>query len=428
MSWREKVAGQLTIKCGDGREYSPLYLNASKAVAYNLTQFNFPHINGTFVSRKSAQGQKYPVELYFQGANHLDVAQEFEISARDSRPWTVSHPYYGEIKVHPVALNFDNTEHNVSKVTGTLLETIEKVRPSNSLSMVDAIVEAKVEADEAIAAVYEAETPTASGLETFIGNVQAAYDQANRYAGQAGAEYNNAMRTARSAVSTTQSVLGAPAALLQTAIRTTADSIQFVQSFPADFVANIEDRYTALGSQLSRLTNLLEPGSMSNEEKGQYALQAGTIVTTMTTATVQKTIINAEGELETVPQEFASASEALSSVEFILTNYNNFVEAMDELQSENGGSPESFIPNMAAMTAIENSANLTVSNLFSIALNSQQERTLILEADSSAINLTHRFYGMDSEDLNLERFIQTNNLSLNQYLLIDQGTVVIYYV
>ena len=98
MSWLEKVENKLTITCGDGKEYTPNYLAAQKAVEYNIAEFDFPNIEGTYISRKAPRGRKFPLELYFQGEDHLDVADAFELSARDPRPWKLSHPYYDELK------------------------------------------------------------------------------------------------------------------------------------------------------------------------------------------------------------------------------------------------------------------------------------------------------------------------------------------
>jgi len=428
MSWVEKVKTGLTIKCGDGKSYTPNYLNPQKSKEYNIAEFNFDGIDGTLVKRKAPQGRKYPVEFYFQGEDHLDTIEAFEASADDPRPWTLTHPLYGELRVQPAALKFDNTKHGITKVTGVLLETIDAGRPTATVSPVDAIVEAKTVADEASAAAYTAKTPTVSGLTQLLGNAQGAYEQGKQYAGQAGAAYANAMSKVNSTISTAQAALGSPALGISTAVRGVSQSIQFLTSFPNDFIANISDRYTALGAQFSRLGNQLTPASMSVEAKGQYALQAGTIVTTAATNSVVETVIDEDGNEVVQQHSYASVLEALQSIEIITSFYESYVANMDLLQTENGGSITSYIPDMAAMQAIEEVVNLTVSNLLNIALNSQQERTVILEADSNAINLTHRFYGMDAADTNLIRFIQTNNLSLNEYLLIRKGTAIVYYV
>ena len=49
------------------------------------------------------------------------------------------------------------------------------------------------------------------------------------------------------------------------------------------------------------------------------------------------------------------------------------------------------------------------------------------EADTTPINLTHRFYGLDEDDVNLNRFIETNNIGLSEILIVKKDREVVYY-
>ena len=129
MSWLEKVETEMIITTGDGQPYAPDYMNAVKSVEYNVAEFNFPGIAGTFVDRRLPKGRKFNLELYFQGDDHLDVAEAFEASANDSRAWEIEHPFYGLVIVQPTSLQFDNSKQNLSKITGTVIETILEDAP-----------------------------------------------------------------------------------------------------------------------------------------------------------------------------------------------------------------------------------------------------------------------------------------------------------
>ena len=261
-----------------------------------------------------------------------------------------------------------------------------------------------------------------------MNNVTAAYEQGQRYAGAAGAAYTNAMNTVTSTIQQAQAIIASPLGAITDVMRGVADTIQFVQSFPGDFVSNMEGRFGALTQQFDRLTGIAEGGNLNNEEKGQFVVQAGAIITTMTTTSVQQTIVDENGDFIVIDQEYESISSVLSSIEIIVSTYNSFILTMDGLQTENGGTTESFIPNFNAMLELENSVNTTVSNLFNIALESQQERTVILEKDSNAIVLAHRFYGLDVDDVNLEKFVNSNQLGLLDYLTIRKNTPITYFV
>ena len=110
MSWVEKIQTDMTIITGDRREFVPQWMNAIKDVGFNTTQFEFPNIRGTLVRRTQPKGNRYDLTIHFLGDDHLDIAGTFEESSKDSRPWTIRHPFYNDIFVQPLGLRFDNTQ------------------------------------------------------------------------------------------------------------------------------------------------------------------------------------------------------------------------------------------------------------------------------------------------------------------------------
>jgi phage tail sheath gpL-like len=108
--------------------------------------------------------------------------------------------------------------------------------------------------------------------------------------------------------------------------------------------------------------------------------------------------------------------------------YASYISTLDGIQTETGGSEESYIPNAEAQTALAQLVVESIAGVLQIALNSQQERTVTLTTDSDIINLTHRFYGLDSVDENIDRLINTNGWGLSQMLVVRANTPVTYYV
>lgn len=98
------------------------------------------------------------------------------------------------------------------------------------------------------------------------------------------------------------------------------------------------------------------------------------------------------------------------------------------MQSGTGGNPQDFIPEADTIISLNNIVNFTLANLFNIAVDAKQERQIVLEDDSNFINLTHRLYTMDIDDLNLDELMRNNNLGLNGLLNIKKGTVITYYI
>jgi prophage DNA circulation protein len=404
MSWIERVKTDLRITCGEGTSFTPLYFNAQKSVEYNIAEFNFPNINGTLVARKSSRGRRYALELIFQGDDVLDVSDAFETAARDPRPWTMAHPFYGEVTVHPIGLEFDNSRLNVATIRGTVIETIGTVRPSTTAAPVDKVIEDKQTTDALISEAFaDNVTPTPSDVNALSQQTSDIYADGSKIAtGDIGAEYRNAFNRANSAIS---NATAQPLAAM--------NAIQQVISAPARFEVSVNERLNVLRSQFERLTNSIA-NLFTPNEKRTYQANAGTIITTTTEATVTGT--------------YATAEDALATAQVVLSMYNVYVAALDTMQTLNGGEPDSYIPDAGALTAIDQLVNFAVSNMFDVALNSQQERAVILVEPSDPINLTHRFYGLDNADENLQRFIETNGISLSQMLELRAGTRVVYYV
>lgn len=403
MSWTELVTGEYIITTGDGREYRPLSVNWQKSTEYNIAEFNFVGLDGTLVEKRRPKGRRFPLEIYFQGDDHLDVSTAFETSAKDVRPWTVTHPYYGRLTVHAASLTFDNTQHNVTKITGVLLETIAEDGVTATVNAPERVAELKEASDESLAAPVEVDSQVQNTLQT---QTKSVYDEgAKTVTGEDGNTYFKAFNTAST------SILNATNEPLQ-AMR----SVQAMINAPSQFQQSIERRFDTLTSQFELLTNSIT-NALTPKQKRVYEANAGTVVGAMAT-----TAVNPE------EGDYGSAMAALAVIDQLTATYDSYLLTLDGLQTATGGAPDSYIPDGQAQSDLSQLVGAAVSGVFDIALQSQQERSVILEYDSDIINLTHRFYGLDNADANIERFINTNGFGLSQMLTVRANTMVVYYV
>lgn len=408
MSWIEKIKTDLIITTGDGKQYKPQWLNATKSVEFHITEFNFRNIAGGLVERGQPMARKFNLELYFQGDDHLDQSDAFEQSANDKRVWKVSHPFYGSITCQPSGLSFDNTKYNVTKITGGIIETLTDDKPKSSISPVDKITEDKSALDEVCAEVFAATViPSASDVSALADSTQQSYDEGALVArGDDAQGYFNLFNTANAAI------LNATAEPLA--------AIRAVQAFinaPALFADNVHNRLSLLQTQFEALRNQLTT-IFSPNEKRIYQAQGAAVVSSMAVAAATPQTAS----------EYGSMQVALDVAQNLLSNYNQFLEDLDGLQTDNGGLPESYIPDAEPLIELSGLISFTVSNLFDIALEAKQERAIILEEDSNVFLLTHRFYGLDAADELLDYFIATNNIGLNELLQIRKGRRIFYYV
>lgn len=433
MSWVEAVQSPLVIRTGDGKQFSPLWKNScAKEIEYNIAQFDFPKIAGSLVNRGTPTARKFTLEIYFQGENNIDDALAFEISANDPRPWTISHPIYGNVLVQPVGLKFDYSGYNSTAVTGTIIETLGS--PGLKITVVpsDKINADKVTVDEKFAVSFNAEETllqarkvTAADLAgvnikqvtTLKGINKAFYDigiKSVKLTEDAG-KYLNLFNTADAAIN---QLINSPLQTIQ--------AIQAVINFPGIMVTSIVTRLSILGAQLQALKDQLDFNS--RPDKKIFEVLGGGIISSMAQGSV--TSYDSVGELvnEGILPDYKTRKDVADVIDTIQATYYQYLVDMDSNQTDNGGLENSYIPDADSVTNLGSLINFTISNLSAIALNAKQERSIVLNDDSNVILLAHRFYGLEVDDSTIQTFMETNNIFLNEILQVKKGRTLIYYI
>jgi hypothetical protein len=407
MSWLDRITDQLIITTGDGKKYYPSWLNAQKTRDYNYTEFNFPEIEGTLVKRLKPMGAKYNLELFFQGDDHLSVSENFDNSSKNERHWTLEHPFYGLIFVQPTSLNFDNSGYNITKISGTVIETIvEDNNPLTTIDPIDQVPLQKTNLDET-AEVTFTEPITTTEVTILTEKTASTYAMGVpviKLPAQA-EEYYQAFVAANTAIST---ALSSP--LL--AIRT----VTAMLNYPAQLEESVKVRLNLLANQFGvlreSLENLLTPSS-----KKLYQTNAGSVISAMCLAAA-------------TPQanDYKNASAVLLIADQLVDNYDTYLADLDTLQSANGGNTTSYVPSADVLNQLNNLINTTLSALYNIALNSRTERSIITEKDTNIILLTHRLYGLDDDDNNISELMENNGMGLIDLLQIKKGRRIVYYI
>ena len=410
MSWVERIKSGIQITTGDGKVYTPLYMITSRTVNYNVAEFEFPNIEGTLVKRSEPKGRRFNFELIFQGDDHLDVADQFETSAKDKRPWKVFHPIHGNLILQQTSLEFDATGLNHTMVKGSFIETITDDAPKVTIDPKDkSTTDAAIVAQKTVAAFADRVDPTPQDVTKMGNDISDMYNTAvDAIKSQVeNNEYFNFFNRASGAILNAAS----DAEFAATAIN------DFIV-YPFLFSSSVRNRLKTLGDQYKKLgesiVELLTPN-----QKAIYQLNAGSIFSSM----VQTAINPADGDYQNI-------TEVLDTVELITSTYDDFLTNLDILQTDTSGEPDSFIPEFDSISSLTDLVNFAVSQLFVIATEAQVERVVILEKDSNPIELAHRFYGLQKNDgdANLDRFILENEIGLNEHLQIKKGRRLVYYI
>ena len=151
MSWLDRIENQeLEIITGDGQVFTPIWKTASRSLETNTSRFDFLEIDGTLIRRGNVSGTIFPFEIHFQGENNIEESTRFLEATKDKRAWTIRHPLYDEILCHPSGINFDDSNRNVTIVTGEWWETIEDIYPDSSIDIKEDVLQAVEETQEIV--------------------------------------------------------------------------------------------------------------------------------------------------------------------------------------------------------------------------------------------------------------------------------------
>lgn len=407
MSWVDQVHNKMVIITGDGKQYRPQWINATKSKEFNVSQHEFVDVNGTLAKRKRPKGRSYNLEIYFQGPDHLQEAAAFESSADNEREWNLIHPYYGSIFVCPLRMDIDNRDHNLTKILCPIVETITDSKPSFTIDPSDKIAFDKaafdgVAAETFITDIVEVTPQNVNFLKSNAAKMYNLGVKVNKSAEQA-EEYFNLFNKANTAIS---NAISGPLAAI--------NAVKDVINYPFLFEDTVRNRVEAFVNQFNALSAQIDTLTGRSNKK-IFENNASYILSAMARSSVEKGVYENRDEVIFVIAQISDA-------------HDNYLNDLDDLQDDNGGNPDNFIPNAQLQIKLSDLIAFTVGNLFSIAKDSRQERSIYLEQDSNIILLAHRFYGLVEDDSTIDTLFKQNKFGINDLLGIEKGRRVTYYV
>lgn len=404
MSWQNDIENKIfTIITGDRKTYTPKWRNAVKTVDYNVSVFDFVNVTGSFIDRRKPKARQFALEFYFDGENAVTIGNNFEISARNANKWTVKHPFYGEIKCQPLSLSQDNTTLNCSAFKVPVLETLLQGWPKSDIVVVDQL----------------------TTLQTTLNNYQVV-DLKNAGINKVAlTSLVNKSDTSISKSITNDNELIAFKKLVSSAINsidevlfdtvTVLRNIQAIINYPAVISRTIKDRVNVLIEVLNNIFSSFNGSTVIGKKHVENF--GGATISAMHVAASTN-----------ISGNYSRRSDIAIIQDTLLSAYDSYLAFLDSMQTERADSDSSYQANFDNLNSLESIVNLSIANLYNTAFNAKQERSFIIDKDTNPIVLTHRFYGLDLDDVNLNSFITENNIGINELLNIRKGRKVVYYV
>lgn len=400
MSWIALIDNnKFTIITGDGKEYLPKWSDAKKRINFHNSKFDYPGVEGTYVNRKEKTGDSYNLNIYFDGGDCIEKGKAFEESTKDERAWTLLHPFYGIISIQPTDIDIDTSNLNVWKATINATATLASGRSKLEYNTIDEIKEAKAKIEDVSEDIVLSEktvTEVSENISTYdkaygkVLKAQKDFEQFKKIVGKATGEIANKLADAKSTIRLFSNII----------------------SYPIIVEQSLSERFDSLKNTFDELINKLSPEN--------YQYQATNLVANLSYMSIIAPPVG-EDSTYNFKDEYKTRNDIVRQVEKIRSVYENYLLNIEKLEADG------FIPDFRSLELLDFIIVSTVRNLESQIFGLKKEISYTLYEDSNAILLTQKFYGLDKEDKNLERFMSINEIGINQLFSIPKGTKIKYY-
>lgn len=403
MNWEQRINNiKFSIETGDGKIYYPLYKGGELEKEYNTSSFEFISVKGTLVDRKKPKSRKLPLVFWFQGADNIEQADKFEISADDPRPWRVNHPFYGLISGQPISIKRDDSSLNVTEITVPFWESIDADYPVSNFTVKDNTRDKRdlvysVSALSAITNVKFASIDVAKqaqSISDMSGEMKSIQDN-NTYS-----DFQNALNAGLKAI---DNLLEEPLNAIQT--------IQNFLDLPATYQQAIEGRIASYENIYYRLKTSI---ATLVDKKYFESMGASTI------ASMSMVAVNP------IVGDYVLVSDVEKMTARIAKIHKDYVDTLGDLKVSVYDVNNTYSPDASVQSELNSLVNYTIANLYLMSFETKRERIVITDKKTNVILLVHRYLGLDDDDANIDTFVKTNNLKLNQLFAIEKGTEIRY--
>jgi len=416
MAWDDRLQEGAYI-APSGVRFPFQYEDVSKSSTKRTSEFNFPDVDGTYVQDNGASGRRYPLRIFFWGANHDQEADSFEEALRERGRGRLEHPRYGTVVVVPFGdINQRDdlkTAANQSVLEVTFFETIDLFFPvgqTDPASVVLASVDAyRNTAPEQYTILYRLDDPV---LESSLKNEYLrALDVTNSGLADVVADQSQTIQSRfddifTSITSSIDLLVGDPLTLV-------GQTIQFVGTVAAG-LQNIAGRLVGYGAIITAIITGDDAVAVPDND-GRNANDFYTRALFAMTANL--------GQVEsTINTTFNTKTEALTAAEIILDASREITDWLDD----NYESLEE-IDTGEIYQAYQEAVSVCAGFLVEISFSLKQERTVILDRPRSLHDWAAEVYGkIDDDTLNF--IINSNSLTGDEIIELPRGRRLVYFI
>lgn len=414
MAWQDRVQ-QGSYISPSGVIFNFHSEDVSLEISNKTTAFETPNGKGTYVQWLGKTGKRLPLNCFFNGADHDIVANQFLEALTEEGIGILFHPFYGTFDVVPFGSIKRNdslvSEANQTSFEVTFYETTGSVYLSPQRNAAQELAVAIVAYSQNSAQKFGDELKFKSVSEKFtfksafqavLKTTKSTFEKITRAQDAVNKDFNNIYNSINDGIDL---LIADPIAL--------AKQTNILLQTPSRMNQSIQlriDGYKQMISGIVNAPNSIKVAGFNNNPNNEFQTSdlyaSGSLV-----AMIQSV---SQSKFETKPEALLVAEEVISQFDQI----NAWREA--------NYSSLGLVDTGAMYQALQNAVALTAGFLVQLSFSLKEERVIVLGRNRTMIDLVAELYG--SVDENLDFFINTNNLSGDEYLELKKGREIVYFV
>ncbi len=428
-----------SYKAPSGKTSTFDFETLSRTITHSVGSFQFSGVNGTLHQDRGIGGEVYPLAMYFHGQDYDKEADKFIDLVRELGPGTLSHPRWGDKKVQVLSISQSEnlvTERGQSVIEVQFQETLEREFPLTSALPQAQLETVADEAQEFVIKNYEEQAETNNIQE------ESALEQSIILAGD---KVNNALESVAAADQTVAAEFRSKIdSVLENANDYVSEPFEFAKQITGAIrvIAEIPGRITSKIQGYSNLLNALQlrdiTGNQTRNEilidemLGTMAVMGASESINSNLSNVSTIARNQKGKasifVPVVSDGFRTREEIMAAVSYLQTAAQELIDYLDESQEifENNILSEAYIQSVQSYVPAWAVVGSVIKSAITVSFTLPVRRVKILEKSRTIIDLCYEFY-KNIDDVALDYFILTNDLSGDEIIEVPMGKAVIFY-
>jgi hypothetical protein len=421
MTWENETRTTIDFISPEGNVYSALWRNGERSLDKKLGIFNIPNFKGDIVQDLNVNSVLYPLVFYFDGPNHNRESESFFKACSETGQWQITHPVKGTLALQLVNVRemmrpvddgnytqFDtnwiepanvqiliSSDQTIAAIIADVLNTIE--------DGVVALQQLRADAYSAINAASNTFNKIAGAMDTFIEGIT-----------QTDAVLQDAYLGFRQQFNAALAAYG----INDTDTRDVAESLQGMALTPSEATTDYSTRFSIYEDLQNEIITFTPDNTTIDDFNKVTAQEYGvTLILTIFAQIIATT-------------EFTSRSEIITAIENIFSIFNDSIETLEEIQSNFSDLDIEFqyYSQTGVYTSLINLYTLCYTYLINQFYNLNVEKRFTLKKPRSPLEITVTEYGeLGESDSNYDLFLESNELSGNDILILPAGREVVVY-